>query len=334
MTRTAMTGAPRTVSSISSVGLVAASAILWGTIGLFVRAVDAPALVITFYRVTIAAVAAIVIVAARPSLAAGSAALWRLRWLVAGMVTFYTFNWVLLFFSIKLTTIGNAVLAYYTAPAFMAVLGAVFLRERVTASVAAAVGLAFIGLAIVFGPATSGGHNAVAGLLCGVAAGFLYAGAVVMAKPLRQHVTPWMTSLVQTVGATVLLAPLVALSGDRLTGFSAVEWGTLLLLGLLHTTAAFALFFTGIRRLDAQTVGFVMYLDPLTAVLTAALLLGERLSASQLVGGALIVASGLYAVLKGEETAKRLQLEEEVLVDEGRRPVGRPGLYERTAHST
>jgi len=320
------------LSAGTSVALVAASAVLWGTIGLFVRAVDAPALVITFYRVAIAAVAAIVIIASRRQLAAGGSALWGVRWLVVGMVTFYTFNWVLLFLSIQLTTIGNAVLSYYTAPAFMAVLGALFLRERLSMPVGIAVAVAFVGLAIVFGPTTGGGDKAFVGILCGVAAGFLYAGAVVMAKPLRERTTPWMTSLVQTVGATVLLAPLVALSGVRVSGFSTTEWGTLLLLGLLHTTVAFALFFAGIRRLDARTVGFVMYLDPLTAVVTSALVLGEHLAANQVVAGVLIVASGLYAVMKEEEKAGAGRQEEVLIVNEGRSPFGSSGLYERATN--
>jgi len=70
----------------------------------------------------------------------------------------------------------------------------------------------------------------------------------------------------------------------------------LLALGLVHTTAAFWLFFAGIKNIPARQVGFVMYLDPLTAALLSAVALGEPLTASTLLGGTLILAAGLLAL--------------------------------------
>ena len=58
-------------------------------------------------------------------------------------------------------------------------------------------------------------------------------------------------------------------------------------------------FFAPLSRLRAQTVAVCGYLEPLSAVVFAAMLLGERLTAAQLAGGVLIIGGALSAELLG-----------------------------------
>lgn len=279
-----------------AIASVASSAVLWGSIGLAVRAVDMSAIAITFYRVLLGAISIVLIIALRGRLAElrvrSPAQLRRLGLMAA----FYTLNWVLLFYAVQLTTISIAVLAYYTAPAFMAVFGAIFLKEPLDRSTGVYIAIAFGGLYLILSPGGGEGSDALLGALIGAGAGVSYAAAVVTAKPLRGSMSPWGVAMYQTGGATLLLLPFIAVD----PGSAAVagdDWLPLLILGLVHTTLAFWLFFGGIRGLDAKLVGVIMYLDPLSAVALSILILDEPLTLAAALGGALIIIAGLLSVL-------------------------------------
>ena len=274
---------------------VLAAALIWGSIGLFVRGIPAPSTTITFYRVLLGAVGIAVLVQARGHghhLRPPEARLFRPLMLMA---LFYTVNWVLFFRAIQLTSLSHAVLGYYTAPAFMAILGHLVLREALSARVVTSIALAFCGLAILFQPelGASGAH--VAGLISAVAAGLMYAAAVITAKPITERLAPWTVAFYQTFAATFLLLPFALADGVAPWSLSWLAMGKLMCLGFLHTTVAFALFFAGIKHLRAAQVGVIMYADPLSAVLFSQLVLGEQFFWQTLVGGSLIIGAGIWA---------------------------------------
>ena len=62
------------------------------------------------------------------------------------------------------------------------------------------------------------------------------------------------------------------------------------MLGLVNTGIGCYLYFSAITRLPAQTVAACDYVEPLTAVLLSAAMLGESMAPSQLFGAALVIA--------------------------------------------
>lgn len=72
-----------------------------------------------------------------------------------------------------------------------------------------------------------------------------------------------------------------------LTG-TGIVW--ILILGLLDTGFGCYLYFSSIGLLPVQTVAICGYLEPLSAVIFAAVLLGERFGSLQAVGAVLIAA--------------------------------------------
>jgi len=57
-------------------------------------------------------------------------------------------------------------------------------------------------------------------------------------------------------------------------------------------------YISGIRRLGAPRAAILANFEPVVGVLLAALLLGERTTAAQLLGGALIIAAGVVLQLR------------------------------------
>ena len=74
------------------------------------------------------------------------------------------------------------------------------------------------------------------------------------------------------------------------------------MVGVLHTGVAYALYFSSISALSAQTVGLLGYIDPVIAVLLSALLLHEPLGVSGVVGTVLILGAAAVGEMAEKET--------------------------------
>ena len=69
----------------------------------------------------------------------------------------------------------------------------------------------------------------------------------------------------------------------------------LITVGILHTGIAYALYFGSIGNLPAQTAAIFSYIDPVTAILLSAFLLGEELSAFGIIGAVLILGGAVLS---------------------------------------
>ena len=72
---------------------------------------------------------------------------------------------------------------------------------------------------------------------------------------------------------------------------------------LIGATIPIACFYTGVRRIGASTAGLLSTAEPLVTVVLAYAVLGESLSATQLLGGAMIVASVIALSLQTSDRA-------------------------------
>ena len=113
-----------------------------------------------------------------------------------------------------------------------------------------------------------------------------------------------------TIGGLVLV-PLAQLAGGIgfRPGLAAI--GLLVALGIGPTAVAYTLYFRGLRSAAASTAARLTLLEPLTGTILAALLLGERLSATGIAGAAIIGAAVILTVqadrggaLRGAELAQ------------------------------
>ena len=69
----------------------------------------------------------------------------------------------------------------------------------------------------------------------------------------------------------------------------------LITVGIVHTGIAYMLYFGSIGNLPAQTAAIFSYIDPVTAVLLSAFLLGEELSLSGIIGAVLILGGAVLS---------------------------------------
>lgn len=279
------------------------AAALWGTFGVSVRLLDglAPtnALSIGFFRLAFSA----------PALGlAGALALGRDAWrverrdlplmaLVGAMMALYQVCYVS---AVQHAGVTIAVLVTLcTAPAIVAVLSGVFLKERLTPVVGGALVAALVGTALLVNP--QGGAvepgRALVGAAFALGSATAYAVVTLLGRAFAARYHPLQPLVVGfPLGALMLLA--FALPSGLALSYPLPAWGILLWLGLGPTALAYVLFFNGMKRTPATAASVIALAEPLTATTLAAVLFGERLGATGGIGAALLVAGVLALLVK------------------------------------
>ncbi|WP_460372220.1 DMT family transporter [Pseudomonas sp. Tul1A2] len=116
-------------------------------------------------------------------------------------------------------------------------------------------------------------------------------------RELNQTLGPVQTVTYSILIGTLMLWVLAAVRGElswgALNNLGLPQWLSLIYLGVLGSALAYIGYYDGIRKIGATRSGVFIALNPLTAVILGALLLGEQLTAAMCMGGALILI-GIY----------------------------------------
>ena len=207
-------------------------------------------------------------------------------------------NWILLFEAYNYTSVATATLCYYLAPMFVILASPLVVGERLTAKKMICVLAALLGMVFVSGVLESGGGSSdLKGVLLGLGAAVLYASVVLMNKQLGD-VPAYDRTIVQLGSSAAVLLPYVLLTEDigALT-FTPGTIGLLLVVGIVHTGIAYALYFGSLMQLKAQTAAILSYIDPVVAVLLSALVLREHMSLLSGLGAILVLGAAVVSEL-------------------------------------
>ncbi|MBL3687901.1 DMT family transporter [Leucobacter zeae] len=194
------------------------------------------------------------------------------------------------------TTAGRTSIVVYTMPIWVALLGRVWLGERLGPRRVVSVWVGIAGLAVLLVPLLRGGPSlgelAALGAALSWALGTVYLKwAAVDAAPLA--ITAWQLG----AGAVVSLVAL-ALDGGPVfrAAPDAAAWAGIVYSTLIGTVFAYVLWFQVVQRLPASVAGLGTLLVPVFGMAAGMLLLGEHPTAADIAGFALIFIAGLLAL--------------------------------------
>ena len=188
-----------------------------------------------------------------------------------------------------------------TTPIFMALLGWLALKERLSIIQIIGIILAAIGVFIV----VSGGDVRSLGMDHAGMPGNLYILAsapnwaifsVLSRKGLERHAPDLMMFYVMGFGW--LFSSLLFFGTSGLSEIAALTpsgWAGIAFLGIACSGLAYVFWYDGLQAIPASQVGALLYLEPLVAVVVAASLLAEPILAASVIGGAGILV-GVYMV--------------------------------------
>lgn len=233
------------------------------------------------FRMTVAAL--VLLAVARPRLRGLSPAAWR--GIVLYGVAMAAMN-VLFYNAVARIPLGVAVTLEFLGPLAVAAAAA-----RGWTRVLPVVTLG--GVALVAG---GGGITDAWGLLFGLGAAVAFAGYTVLAGRVGDD-TGGLQGLALSVAVGALL-----LGPFQVTAAPAVTSGDLLplaLSGLLGVAIAFSLDFLAVRLSSARVVGTLFAVDPVMGAVVAAVMLGQVLAPTVLVGIVVVIASGALTIWRG-----------------------------------
>ena len=280
--------------TMNAKAMLSISMAIFGTLGVFTRNIAVASGELALYRAILAAALILVYLAVSKQKIDFSGIKKEIPLLLAsGMVM--GINWILLFQAYRYTTISVATLSYYFAPVIVTIVCPFLFHEKLTRKQIICFIMSTIGLVLVIGIGTLGqGGTDLLGILFGLGAAVFYATVILLNKFIK-NVAGIHRTLLQFFAAILILIPYVACtSGCQLASLDTKGWICLLVVGLIHTGITYCLYFSALKDLKGQETAILSYIDPLVAVLISVLILGESMSISQALGGAMILGFTLW----------------------------------------
>ncbi len=272
---------------------IALAMFIFGTIGIFVRHVSLPSGFIAFFRGILGTVFLLaVMLLSRKKIS--FSAIKKNLWLLILSGAFIGINWILLFEAYRYTTVATATLFYYLSPIFVIMASPVVLKEKLTPKKMICIICALIGIVFVSGVAENGIVGG-RGMLLGCGAAVFYATVVLLNKKMHD-ISAYDMTIVQLFFAAVTILPYTLLTEDiRAESFTPKAIIVLVILGIVHTGLAYALYFASVKMLPAQTAAIFSYIDPVVSIILSAVLLSEPLTWFGIIGAILILGSTFTA---------------------------------------
>lgn len=219
------------------------------------------------------------------------------RYLFAG-VFFFGLSTVLFTEGLARTTVAHMIILASTGPLIGAVWRGFAHREMPDRRSLLAMMIGFVGVLIVVGDASASDGASVVGDLMGLTSAALWVGMTVYPQPLvRKYGALRFTGWV-ILASLLLILPLSLPSWSKLTADvpPPLAWAALLYASL-GTLVGNTLWQSAVQQIGPARTLIYLYLQPFLALLIAAIVLGDRLTPMQAIGGVLAIG-GVMLVRK------------------------------------
>jgi len=188
-----------------------------------------------------------------------------------------------------------------TSPAFIAALGWLALKEKLTLQQSLGIGLAMLGVLAVV---SKGNFAALAGGKFGTYGDFLIlisavnwaVFSILSRRGLKKHPSTRMTFWVMILGW--LFTSVTFIAGQDYAEISLLDsrgWAAITFLGILTTGLAYIAWFDALSQLPVAQTGAFLFIEPLVSMAVAAYILSERVTLVSILGGVVILV-GIWMV--------------------------------------
>ncbi len=197
-------------------------------------------------------------------------------------------------YALNYTSVINVSVLLDLDPAFIVVMGAILLHERVTRLQTAGVVGAVVGTVVITasGAALSLTSNDVIGNGLSLLAAGSFALYTIIIKTSAQDFDALSISVLPTLLGTALLVP-PAIAEGMTWPAAPLTWAGIAFLGVLCSAWATLAWVVVVQELDASKAAPIVFLIPVVAAVLAIAVLGER-PTMQTVAGAVLILGGVF----------------------------------------
>ena len=208
-------------------------------------------------------------------------------------------SWMFLYEAYQQIGVSLSSLLYYCGPVIVMILSPLIFKEKLTLPKIIGFVIVLAGVFLVNGKTAISGGNSW-GLFCGGMSALMYFMMVTFNKQ-SKNITGMENSLIQTAVSFLTVAVFVGFKQHFVMSIPAEDWIWILILGLVNTGLGCYLYFSPLAKLPVQTVAVCGYLEPLSAVVFAALILGETMTLFQILGAMGIIGGAMIGELLGKK---------------------------------
>jgi drug/metabolite transporter (DMT)-like permease len=219
--------------------------------------------------------------------------------LVLGITAIAGYNLLFLYGLSLAPASDGAIIVPGLAPVMTALLAVPLLGERLSGRVALGLLTGIAGLVLVVDLGGGLDSDRLLGDLLFVAGAVVWGVYSVVGKEATARFGAVGATLYATAAGTAMLVPFSALEGGwgDLADADAAAWISIVYLAVFATVLGFVLFYEGVRRIGPSSAMSFALLVPVFGVLSSVVVLDERLGASTVAGGVVVLA-GLWLVLR------------------------------------
>lgn len=285
---------------------VAAAASTWGTLGYFAKILYAEGVsfeALVAFRAVVGWISVMLFLTVTGDFRSLRVARRDLAFLaplgLVGIGAFY----LLYFYTVQESTVGTAAILLYSSPAFVVMLAWMFLGERLGAVKVFALLLTIGGISMVAGaydPENLEVSPTV--LVTGLLSGLTYGLYSIFGRPVAGRLSPAVILSYALFFGGVVLAVFAIPTLDTLSRLSTGSYALLLMLAVVHTALAFALYTFGLGRLGAGRAAIIATVEPVVAGFFGVMLLDEGLSLVKVLGGLLVLCGAALAQVRAGKT--------------------------------
>ena len=204
-------------------------------------------------------------------------------------------SWMFLYEGFQQIGVSVTTLLYYCGPVLVMLLSPVVFRERLTVSTVVGFVVVAVGIVLVNGASAGEGMNAF-GIFCGLMSAVGYCLMVTLNKK-AEKITGMENTVIQLVVSCFTVSIFLGIKQGFAMDIPPSAWPWILVLGVVTTGYGCYLYFSSLSALPVQTAAVWGYLEALSAVVFAALFLGEKMTAVQLIGAVCIIGGAMASEL-------------------------------------
>ncbi|MBS4203172.1 DMT family transporter [Lederbergia citrea] len=270
------------------------AAMLWGTIAIFVKQLTQfgfTEMEIVTIRVLFAFIWLIPVILLQQKEVSLKIDIRHLWYFVGtGLCSIVFFNWAY-FKAINIMSISIAVMLLYTAPAFVAILSVIILKESMSKKKIAAIAVTITGCAIIALTGSGAqGEWSIVGFMIGLCSGLGYALYTIFGKLALRDYDSLIITFYTFLTATICLIAFFPF-WKKAVALPLEAWLYMGGLGLLPTVLAYLLYTNGLKKIDSSIASIFATVEPVAAVFFGISLYQEKLFTGQVIGAMLILSS-------------------------------------------
>jgi drug/metabolite transporter (DMT)-like permease len=260
---------------------------------ILVRFADASALTISFYRNIMAAALVFPLVFVQKSSFKEFYYLAPMVFMTSCFLALHFWSWNA---SLKLTTVASSLVIVATQPIWSAILGRIFLNEKVSSRGWLSIFIALSGIAAIAWTDLAGSGGSILGDLMALFAAIFASLYLVMGRSVRNKIplAYWLFTVYFCSAAILFVISLI--SSSPLGGFSSCTWLMFFMMALIPSAVGHSLINYSVRHIEAYKVQLGILLEPFVSSILAFIIFMEKPTALFYPGAILALAGVILGV--------------------------------------